>query len=324
MAVMETHSAPAWQEDSNTRFPVLPDAGVQLHIHVCEASRVQRAILVRMLEEAGFRVTADGHAAESLNAITLDPPDIFLTAIELPDISGLEACWRLKTRPETEHIHTLVLSASGQEARAAESLDAGADDFLRKPIDPNELKARLRAASRIVRLQQRLRGEAETDSLTGAANRRAFMRALQREHTRAQDSALDFSAVMIDLDFFKKINDTHGHASGDRVLKQTVATLKAELRPPALLGRLGGEEFALILPGQDEAAACATAETLRQALETMYVENDEGAPIPVTASIGVAALRVGDIETDGEGLLSRADAALYEAKQRGRNRVCTG
>ena len=142
----------------------------RLYVHVCESSRVQRAILVRMMEEAGFRVTADGHAEESLKSIQVSPPDIFLTAIELPDISGLEACWRLKTLPETEHIHTLVLSATGQEEKLAESLDAGADDFLRKPIDPNELKARLRAASRIVRLQQRLRGEAETDALTGAGN----------------------------------------------------------------------------------------------------------------------------------------------------------
>lgn len=319
MAAFQADSIPGFPEGFSVESE---EHSERLYVHVCESSRVQRAILVRMMEEAGFRVTADGHAEESLKSIQVSPPDIFLTAIELPDISGLEVCWRLKTLPETEHIHTLVLSATGQEEKLAESLDAGADDFLRKPIDPNELKARLRAASRIVRLQQRLRGEAETDALTGAANRRAFMRTLEREHARAQDEAVSYSVIMVDLDFFKKINDTHGHASGDRVLIQTVRTAKTLLRPPAMFGRLGGEEFAVLLPGQDETEAMQTAEKLRLAMQAMYVENDEGQPIPVTASMGLCVLNPGDLESTGEGMLGAADAGLYKAKEGGRNQVC--
>jgi len=319
MALAHAPSAP----DLPAGFPIdRENEAERLHVHLCEASRVQRAIVKRLLEDSGFRVTDTGHAAESLESIRIAPPDIFLTAIELPDISGLEACWRIKTRPETEHVHTLVMSAHGQEDKLAESLDAGADDFLRKPIDANELKARLRAASRIVRLQQRLRGEAETDALTGACNRRAFMRALEREHARAQDEALSYALIMIDLDHFKKVNDTHGHASGDRVLKQAVKALKGELRPPALLGRLGGEEFVVLLPEAEQATALDIAETLRGTIEVMSVDNDQGEPIPVTASLGLACLPAGDITMTGERLLSDADVALYQAKSAGRNQVC--
>jgi diguanylate cyclase (GGDEF)-like protein len=320
MAVSEAPSFPEVLPDASPTGDRAEDE--RLHIHICETSRVQRAILVRMLTEAGFICSASGHAQESLDQLRQDPPDIFLTAIELPDFSGLEACWRVKANPETEHIHTMVLSASGQEDKLAESLDSGADDFLVKPIDKNELKARMRAASRIVRLTQRMRAEAETDALTGAYNRRVFMRTLEREHKRALDQALPFSVLMVDLDFFKKINDTHGHASGDRVLIKTVKTLKALLRPPAMLGRLGGEEFAVLLPGQDTDMALQTAESLRLALQALHVENDDGHPIPVTASMGLATLHAGDLESSGEKMLGEADAGLYKAKEGGRNQVC--
>jgi len=321
MAVSEAPSSA--EKDPALSAPADGAEDERLHIHICETSRVQRAILERMLGEAGFVCSSSGHAQESLDMLRQDPPDIFLTAIELPDFSGLEACWRVKANPETEHIHTMVLTASGQEDKLAESLDSGADDYLVKPIDKNELKARMRAASRIVRLTQRMRAEAETDALTGAYNRRVFMRTLEREHKRALDQALPFSVLMVDLDFFKKINDTHGHASGDRVLIQTVRTAKTLLRPPAMFGRLGGEEFAVLLPGQDETEAFQTAEKLRLALQAMYVENDDGQPIPVTASMGLAVLHAGDLDSTGERMLGEADAGLYKAKEGGRNQVCT-
>ncbi|WP_430431660.1 GGDEF domain-containing response regulator [Oceanicaulis sp.] len=320
MAVSE--SIPAAGISPDVSAPVLDAGEDRLHIHICEASRVQRAILCRMLGEAGFETSASGHAEDSLKQLSDTPPDIFMTAIELPDFSGLESCWLVKANPETEHIHTMVLTASGQEDKLAESLDSGADDYLTKPLDPNELKARLRAASRIVRLTQRMRTEAETDALTGAYNRRVFMRTLEREHKKALDQALPFSVAMVDLDFFKKINDTHGHASGDRVLIETVRQLKALLRPPAMLGRLGGEEFAVVLPGQDEQQARQTCETLRETVQAMHVENDVGQHIAVTASLGLAVLNPGDLNSTGEHMLARADGGLYDAKEGGRNQVC--
>lgn len=310
MAVSE--SIPAAGASPVVSSPVLDAGEDRLHIHICEASRVQRAILCRMLGEAGFETSSSGHAEDSLRQLADNPPDIFMTAIELPDFSGLESCWLVKANPETEHVHTMVLTASGQEDKLAESLD------------PNELKARMRAASRIVRLTQRMRSEAETDALTGAYNRRVFMRTLEREHKKALDQALPFSVAMVDLDFFKKINDTHGHASGDRVLIETVRQLKALLRPPAMLGRLGGEEFAVVLPGQDEQQARQTCETLRETVQAMHVENEVGQRIVVTASLGLAVLNPGDLNSTGEHMLARADGGLYDAKEGGRNQVCIG
>lgn len=302
----------------------VPDAPAPLSVLVCETSRVQRKILRAMLEDGGFEVTEAGDSAEALEHIDLLAPDIFITGIEVGAMSGLEACWRLKAGAETSHIHTIVITASGQYVRLAEALDAGADDFIRKPFDGVEMKARLRAAARIVRLQRDLRGQAETDALTGAANRRAFTRALDREIAEAGRLSVPLGVVMVDLDHFKAINDTHGHASGDRVLVRTVTALKSELQGGEMLGRLGGEEFAVLLPRADERQALETAERLRVATEHLVVENDDGRPIPVTASLGLTILAADESLATGSDLLARADQALYRAKKRGRNRVETG
>lgn len=300
------------------------DAPAPLSVLVCETSRVQRRILRAMLEDGGFEVSEAGDSAEALRLVDLLPPDIFITGIEVGAMSGLEACWRLKAGAETSHIHTIVITASGQYVRLAEALDAGGDDFIRKPFDGVEMKARLRAAARIVRLQRDLRGQAETDALTGAANRRAFTRALDREIAEAGRLSVPLSVVMVDLDHFKQINDTHGHASGDRVLVRTVTALKAELEGSQMLGRLGGEEFAVLLPRAAEDEARETAERLRRAAEHLVVENEQGRAIPVTASFGLTVLGPDESLATGPDLLARADASLYRAKKRGRNRVEAG
>ena len=268
------------------------DAPAPLSVMVCETSRVQRRILRSMLEDGGFEVREAGDSAEALSALERCPSDIFITGIEVGQMSGLEACWRLKAGADTCHIHTIVITASGEYVRLAEALDAGADDFIRKPFDGVEMKARMRAAARIARLQRDLRGQAETDALTGAANRRAFTRALDREIAEAGRLSIPLAVAMVDLDHFKAINDTHGHASGDRVLVRTVAALKSELAGGEMLGRLGGEEFAVLLPRSGTREGLDTAERLRRAVEHLRVENDEACPIPVTASFGLTVLPV--------------------------------
>ena len=166
-----------------------------------------------------------------------------------------------------------------------------------------------------------IRRMAETDALTGAANRRAFMQYLDVVTDRARRDDGEASVVMVDLDHFKRINDTHGHAAGDRVLIETVRAIQACLRERDMLGRLGGEEFAVILPGAPDAAAIGAAERIRGAVEALRLTSDDGTPIPVTASLGVAALSpAGDLET-AESLLQKADEALYAAKAGGRNCV---
>lgn len=288
---------------------------------VCENSQVQLRILSEAVRDAGYEVHTASNAEDALTLLNLMPIDIFLTGIEVGTTSGLEACWLLKSNPETETVYTIVVTASGQEKRLEESLDAGADDFIRKPVNMTELRARLRAATRLVRMQKQFRHMAETDALTGAANRRAFMQYLDTLVDRARRQDAPLAAVMVDLDHFKRTNDTYGHAVGDKVLVQTVRQVQSCLRDCDMLGRLGGEEFAVVLPGATAASAVAAAERIREAIAAVDVRVDNGDRIPVTASLGVAVLEGDKMMETAEGLLHAADEALYAAKAGGRNRV---
>ena len=293
----------------------------RVSVLICESSQVQLRILSEAVREAGYIVQTASNAKEALAILDLVPVDIFVTGIEVGEMSGLEACWSLKASAGTESIYTIVITASGDDRRLEESLDAGADDFIRKPVNMTELRARLRAASRLVRMQQQFRRLAETDALTGAANRRAFMQYLdmQVQQVRRQDARL--GVVMVDLDHFKRINDTHGHAAGDRVLVDTVRAIQACLGERDMLGRLGGEEFAVLLPGVDAAELTAAAERLREAVAALSIHAEDGQPIPVTASLGCALAVPGGALDMADDLLQSADEALYEAKNGGRNRV---
>jgi len=293
----------------------------RISVLVCENSQVQLRILSEAVREAGYEVHTAPNADDALGLLNLMPIDIFLTGIEVGATSGLEACWSLKSNPETETVYTIVVTASGQEKRLEESLDAGADDFIRKPVNMTELRARLRAASRLVRMQKQFRRMAETDALTGAANRRAFMQYLDAQVDRARRQDEPVAAVMVDLDHFKRTNDTYGHAVGDQVLMATVRQIEACLRERDMLGRLGGEEFAVLLPGIDGGAAVDAAERIRRAVSAVDVRIANGDRIPVTASLGVSVLQREDMMATAEGLLQAADEALYAAKAGGRDRV---
>ena len=305
----------------------LPDTGdnssygSKLSVMICESSQVQLRILSTAIEEAGYSVQTSTNARDALSILHLMPTDIFLTGIEVGEVNGLEACWSIKSNQDTETIYTIVITASGQERRLEESLDAGADDFIRKPVNMTELRARLRAASRLVRIQKQFRRLAETDSLTGAANRRAFMQFLELATDRARRHQIPASVIMIDLDHFKRINDSHGHAVGDRVLIDTVSTIQKCLRDCDMLGRLGGEEFAVVLHDTDRIAAAAAAERIRASVEAMKIQTNGRVSVPVTASLGVTTVRCADGLDTPESLLQDSDEALYEAKAGGRNRV---
>ncbi|WP_375285270.1 GGDEF domain-containing response regulator [Marinicauda pacifica] len=299
-------------------------AGARLSVLICETSRVQRRILREILEDGGFTVIEAGGSQEAFHLLRYSGCDIFITGIEVGQVNGLELCWRLKAEAETCHIHTIVMTALGQEVQVAEALDVGADDFIPKPFNPVEMKARIRAAARIVRLQRDLRGQAETDSLTGAANRRAFMQSLERAVFEADRQTQPLSLIMADLDHFKAINDTHGHATGDRVLVQCVSAMRSALASQEMLARLGGEEFGVIMPRCCREEAEQRAECLRRATESLVVENDAGDTVPVSASLGVTVLMPQEYMATPDELLSRADSALYRAKASGRNRIAFG
>ena len=293
-----------------------------LNVIVCEPSGVQRQILARSLTSAGYHVYGASTASEALALIRSGVGDILMTGLELPDSSGFELCWQIKCEPETAHVHTMVLSAHTDIHRLTNALDAGADDFLRKPLVEAEFHARMRAASRIVRLQQRLANEARRDALTGVANRRSFDASLGRALREASAQGKPLSVSILDLDKFKLVNDTYGHTAGDMVLVEIARRARDFVRDNETFGRLGGEEFAFLLPDQALDQAKARLDEFRQIIADTPVDIDTSAPLPVTASFGVATL-YGDADMeDASALMDRADTALYAAKDAGRNRVC--
>ncbi len=293
-----------------------------LNVIVCEPSGVQRQILTRSLQQAGYHVFAASNASEALALVRSGVGDILMTGLEMQDSDGFELCWQIKCEPETAHVHTMVLSSHSDIHRVTNALDAGADDFLRKPLVEAEFLARMRAASRIVRLQQRLANEARRDALTGVANRRSFDASLGRALKEASTRGTPLSVCLLDLDKFKLVNDTYGHTAGDMVLVEIAQRARNFVTGDELFGRLGGEEFAFLLPGLSNAAAVERMDAFRQIVAATPIDIDARQPLSVTSSFGVATI-YGDADMEtASALMDRADTALYAAKDGGRNQVC--
>jgi diguanylate cyclase (GGDEF)-like protein len=286
-----------------------------MRIVVVDTSRTVLKIVGRMLEVRGHEVLpfTDGRAAISHIETDVDVAAV-ITSAELITMTGIEMCWETRLLAGNHRPIYIVLMSSNYDRRhLAEALDMGADDFIGKPPAPEELYARLRAAERLIYMQQELIRLATTDPLTGVCNRRAFFERAEQACLRATNGAA-LSAIMFDIDHFKKINDTHGHPVGDEVL---CAVTREAAIGNAIFGRLGGEEFAILLENTVLSEAIALAEHVRRKLAALRFALAPGR-LTVTCSFGVSEWQCGDtIDT----LLKRADAALYEAKNGGRNRV---
>jgi diguanylate cyclase (GGDEF)-like protein len=237
----------------------------------------------------------------------------------------LQVCALVRQQAREPYTYILLLTSKSDKADMVEGMEAGADDYISKPFEQNELKARLRAGRRIVELQaellaarEALREQATRDALTKVWNRRSILEILEKELARSQRDEQPLSLVLFDLDHFKAINDTHGHLSGDGVLREVAARVQTSLRSYDSFGRYGGEEFLIVLPGCDTQQALVLAERTRELIGSQPANCCEE-EIPVTASFGVATLAPG--VSDGNGLIRIADKALYKAKAQGRNRV---
>ena len=245
----------------------------------------------------------------------------------MPGFDGLKVLGLKASRKELEQIPVIILTAEDDLNRKAEILERGASDYVTKPFHEKELLARVRIHTKLKLLQDELMEKnaqlealAITDPLTGLANRRRLMSRLDEEVSRAQRYKTPLSVVMIDIDHFKQVNDTHGHAMGDAVLRNIGAMLKSCVRTTDLAARYGGEEFTLVLPHTDVPAALQVAENLRIRFSEIEHQLD-GVTLRKTASMGIAA-RDGQGEVpQAEDLLKYADEALYHAKQNGRNQV---
>jgi two-component system cell cycle response regulator len=276
----------------------------------------QGDLLAEVLRAWGYEplIVHDGLAAlATLRAE--DAPRLALVDWLMPGLDGIEVCRAVRKVPFPYCYLVLVTGRGGHEQRI-DGLHAGADDFLAKPVDTAELKARLATARCIIDAQLRLHEQATRDSLTGQWNRAAILALLERELGRSRREGSPLAVALADLDHFKQINDTFGHLAGDRVLCQAARRMRSALRAYDALGRYGGEEFLAVLPGCCPAEAMTLAERLRKAVAEGPVEL-EGGRLGVTLSLGVAAAAPGAV---GAGLLlRRADQALYRAKAAGRN-----
>ncbi|MGQ0676356.1 MAG: PleD family two-component system response regulator [Rhodospirillales bacterium] len=293
---------------------------------VLEDSPIEQRKLCEALAAGRQNVTRCGTVAEASAALQNTTQDLFIVSLGLKTEDALRFCSLLRSNERTRHLPILLVISEADTARLAKGLEIGVNDYITRPYDRNELMARVRTQVRRRRFQELLRTNyqhgleaALTDPLTGLYNRRYMTSHLPGLLAKAAEAAKPLALFMIDIDHFKKVNDTHGHAAGDTVLKAVAARIPDLVRAEDTAARMGGEEFMAVLPDAGNEVALRVAERLRQAIaDTTIAETSVPAGIKVTVSIGVAAARAGD---SPDALMARADAALYRAKQTGRNKV---
>jgi len=285
-----------------------------------------RRLLRLLLHRAGYETIECTTGAEAQAALRQQPWDLAILDRRLPEMDGLELAAELRGNAEFRSRYIIMLTGEDDQEDKVEGLDSGADDYITKPFQPRELLARIRAGERIVRLQKelletnkRLELLSITDGLTKLNNHRYLQDELARAFEESQRYGRPLSLAMIDLDFFKKVNDTYGHAVGDDVLKTAASLFKESARSTDLVARYGGEEFAVMMPETELADAAVFAEKIRSLVAAMPFDTQAG-PIAVSVSIGVASVPHSRIPTAKE-LIIAADKALYRAKKNGRNQV---
>ncbi len=265
---------------------------------------------------------------EGFKILLNEKVDIVLCDVEMPGMDGFKFLSMVNSRKELQDIPVLLLTSHEDVATKVRGLEQGASDYVTKPFSPEELLARVKVQLKIKTLQdhlkesnQQLRMLSQTDPLTGLYNRRHMTATLESELDRSNRISSPFSLLMIDLDHFKRVNDTYGHQQGDRVLQSISQEIQAQLRQYDSAARFGGEEFALLLPETSLSEGTMVAERLRQIISNIQF-SDSISDLKITASIGIAAIPHKKINTT-EDLIRLADNALYTAKSNGRNRVET-
>lgn len=294
---------------------------------VADDDEISRMVLEDTLRDWGYEVevAADGHEAWQILQAE-DAPRLAILDWMMPGMHGVQVCREVRRWRQEPYIYQILLTTRADKEDIIEGLDAGADDYLVKPFDAHELKVRLRAGLRVIELQEELihareglRIQATHDALTGVYNRRAILDILETELGRVARGGAPLGVVLVDLDHFKRINDTHGHQAGDAVLREAALRLRGAIRTYDNVGRYGGEEFLLIMAGCDATSAMMQAERLRRTVAEAPVGSG-GDLIAVSASLGVASTGQTS-ERRVDRLVRAADLALYRAKLAGRNRV---
>lgn len=293
-----------------------------MKILISEDDPIFRSILETNLKKWGYQVVSTSDGMQAWDIISKPGcPNLVISDWMMPEMDGLELCRRVRAQAAPRYIYFILLTAKDERQDIVQGLEAGADDFLTKPFDHDELKYRIRIGERIIRLEEKVLELASKDPLTGILNRRAFMEKLDQELERAARENTPLSLIMTDIDHFKLVNDQYGHVPGDRVLKQFVWQMAQVIRPYDFIGRYGGEEFILCLPGSSNMEGRDIAERMRSKIEKtrMQISTDQP-PIHITASFGISSFSA-DCADNTDLLIKKADNALYFAKNEGRNCV---
>ena len=311
--------------ESVTTITVEPSATILL----AEDDPVTRMLMTRFLKKAGYEVDAVANGCEALDKMTKRYYPMLVTDWEMPVMDGVALCKAVRNMQLDGYVYALLLTARDSKEHIIAGLEAGADDYLIKPVHEPELIARLNAGRRILNLEHSLRVANHrnrilsiTDALTGAYNRRYLMEQLPRELERCRRYAYPLSVLMCDVDHFKKINDARGHAAGDDVLQQFVARAQKTIRTNSdWVSRYGGEEFLIVLPETPYAGAMHVAEKIRALISSTPFATRAG-DAAVTASFGVASTGPcgPDIVLNVDTLIRTADECLYRSKEEGRDR----
>jgi two-component system chemotaxis response regulator CheY len=291
-----------------------------MQVLIVDDDRIQRLILRNQLLQLGYEVSEAADGAIAWTQLEHQPAPIVITDWMMPQLDGPALIARIRAATFPGYTYVILLTSRDDRTDVVAGLDAGADDYLTKPCDSHELRARVAIGARIVDLERRLRTARDTDALTCLHNRGAITAAVKTELARAQRSSAPLSVALLDVDHFKQVNDQHGHQAGDQALQLIAAEVREQVRPYDLVGRWGGEELLLLLAGTTLQEATSIAERVRATIAATPLTLADGRQIALTASLGVAST-----ETSGErtleALVRDADAALYRAKAAGRNCV---
>ncbi|PKL13624.1 MAG: diguanylate cyclase response regulator [Spirochaetae bacterium HGW-Spirochaetae-6] len=296
-----------------------------MKILIAEDDRIQRIALAGLLTKFGYEVEEVFNGEQALSRMLApDAPSILILDLIMPKMGGLEVLAHIRKEMLDVKPYLIMLTAKGAKGDIIAGLDAGADDYLCKPFDPGELRARLDVGRRFLKMQGALleskvalAHQASHDVLTGILNRRAILDQLEKESSRTKRHGEKLAVGICDLDHFKEINDKYGHQVGDEVLRECTRILGENIRPYDYLGRIGGEEFLIIVPQQADTEPLPIFERLREKIAQDKIMTRAG-ELRMTVSIGISC------QSEGGGvdeIIDRADKALYLAKKQGRNRI---
>ncbi|TAF08964.1 MAG: diguanylate cyclase [Nostocales cyanobacterium] len=301
-------------------------------ILVVDDVKLNLQVVANILDKVGYEITLVSNGYQALERVQSARPDLILLDLMMPEINGLEVCEKIQSNPELADIPIIFVSASQEQEHLLKAFEKGAVDYVTKPFHAAELLARVRMHLELkysrqklkkllqeqVALVEELERLANTDTLTGIWNRRYLLMTAEQEIKRSQRYNFSFTVLLIDIDHFKKVNDSYGHNIGDEAIIFMTKIVLNHLRQVDCFGRFGGEEFVVLLSETDLEEGVIVAERIRENINNQHLIFEDK-QIAITVSIGVASYNFADQSIDA--IIQRADQALYQAKNQGRNRV---